>query len=70
VLQIEVARAALDSLARNRPAAKYVMGPYGNPLTIADLPGSGTRLSVTKPKWSPPSEAASCRSRKRANAIG
>jgi hypothetical protein len=36
--------------ARNRPAAKYVIGPYGNPLTIADLPGPGTRRWTVRHK--------------------
>src|ERR1044072_6452099 len=33
-----------------RPRAKYVIGPDGSPLTIADLPGPGTKRWVIRRK--------------------
>src|ERR1700688_751295 len=33
-----------------RPRAKYVIGPDGSPLTIADLPSPGTRRWVIRRK--------------------
>jgi Protein of unknown function (DUF1153) len=37
-------------VAAPRPTAKYVIGPYGNPLTIADLPAPGTQRWVVRRK--------------------
>src|SRR4028119_712620 len=34
----------------HRPRVKYVIGPDGSPLTIADLPPSSTRRWVIRPK--------------------
>ena len=34
----------------HRPRVKYVIGPDGSPLTIADLPPSGTRRWVIRRK--------------------
>jgi hypothetical protein len=34
----------------HRPRAKYVIGPDGSPLTIADLPSSSTRRWVIRRK--------------------
>ena len=33
-----------------RPRVKYVIGPYGSPLTIADLPAASTRRWVIRRK--------------------
>src|ERR1700680_5107368 len=40
----------------HRPRAKYVIGPDGSPLTIADLPAPGTKRWVIRRKaevWAP-----------------
>jgi len=34
----------------HRPRVKYVIGPDGSPLTIADLPAPGTRRWVIRRK--------------------
>ena len=52
----------------HRPRVKYVIGPDGSPLTIADLPAPGTRRWVIRRKAEVVAavRADFCRSRKRA----
>ena len=53
----------------HRPRVKYVIGPDGSPLTIADLAGArhaSVGSFAARRRWSPRCVADFCRSKKRA----